>query len=346
MKLLLLIILIILLGVLSFFLTYLIIRYSTQKKILVVPNDRSLHDKPTPSSGGIAITVSWYIGITILFLAGVLERDLYFALLCGVLLAIISLTDDIIGLKPIIRLVTHFITAIAAFYFLGGLRPVIIPEIEMNYTYLIYPLAVIGIVWFINLFNFMDGVDGFASVQAIIICSVIFVFTWSLPTILLIVCITGFLYWNWPKARIFMGDVGSTQLGFILIIIGIYYHNILEFSILNWIMLASPFWFDATITLLRRWRNGEKLSQAHCKHAYQRIVQAGYSHEKVNMCLIIINLVNILMISLYREIKILQVPLFLLTLLFYYLITRFIDRKVPFANGKPGTRSRITETNT
>jgi UDP-N-acetylmuramyl pentapeptide phosphotransferase/UDP-N-acetylglucosamine-1-phosphate transferase len=346
LKLPLLLFLIFLLGVLSFILTYIIIRYSTQKKILVVPNDRSLHDKPTPSSGGIAIIVSWYIGITLLFLTDVIEGNLYFALLCGILLAIISLIDDIIGLKPIIRLIIHFITAIAAFCLLGGLRPVIIPEIEMNYTYIIYPLAIIGIVWFINLFNFMDGVDGFASVQAIIICAVLFVFTWSLSAMLIIACITGFLYWNWPKARIFMGDIGSTQLGFILVILGIYYHNILEFSILNWIMLASPFWFDATLTLFRRWRIGEKLSQAHCKHAYQRIVQAGYSHEKVNLCLIIINLVNILMISLYREIKILQVPLFLLTLLFYYLITRFIDRKVPFANGKSGTRSQITEINT
>ena len=102
-------------------------------------------------------------------------------------------------------------------------------------------------VWFINLFNFMDGVDGFASVEAIIICAVLFVFSWNFSTILLIVCITGFLCWNWPKAKIFMGDVGSTQLGFILVVFGIYFHNTYEFSILNWIMLASPFWFDATL---------------------------------------------------------------------------------------------------
>ena len=333
MKLILLILLILFLGFLSYILTYFIIGYSRQKKLLAIPNYRSLHDQPTPSGGGIAISISWYLGITVMFFTGIIERGLYLALLSGVILAIVSLFNDLRDIKPGIRLVFHFAAAMAAFFFLNGLRPLIIPGIELNYPLLIYPLTIIGMVWFINLFNFMDGVDGFASVQTIIISSVLFVFTWNLSTILLISVITGFLYWNWPKAKIFMGDVGSTQLGFILVVLGIYFHNTLEFSILNWIMLASPFWFDATLTLLRRWRNGEKLSEAHCKHAYQRIVKAGFSHERVNLFLILINIVNIIFISIYREIKFLQVPLFIITLAFYYVITRLIDKKVPFRQG-------------
>ncbi len=333
MKLILLILLIIFLGILSFILTYFIIGYSREKKLLVVPNDRSLHNQPTPRGGGIAITISWYLGITLLFFTDIIERELFFALLSGIILAIVSLINDLRDIKPEIRLIFHFAAALAAFVFLNGLRPLILPGIDLNYPLLIYPITIIGMVWFINLFNFMDGVDGFASVQTIIISSVLFVFTWNLSTILLILCITGFLYWNWPKAKIFMGDVGSTQLGFILVVLGIYFHNTLEFSILNWIMLASPFWFDATLTLFRRWRNGEKLSEAHCKHAYQRIVKAGFSHEKVNLFLILINIVNILFISVYREIKFLQVPLFIITLAFYYIITRIIDKKVPFRQG-------------
>lgn len=300
----------------------------------VIPNDRSLHDLPTPKGGGIAIVVTWYIGITVLFIAGIIERDLFLALISGVLLAIVSLIDDIRGLKPYVRLVVQFFTAILAFYFLKGLRPLVMPEISINYNYVVYPIAVTGMVWFINLFNFMDGVDGFASTEAITICSVFFVFTWDLTTILLISCITGFLYWNWPKASIFMGDVGSTQLGFILVVLGIYYHNNLDFSILNWIMLTSPFWFDATITLFRRWRNGEKLSEAHRKHVYQRIVQAGSSHHKVNGYLLLVNVFIILLIILYREFKFLQVPLFALSLIFFYILTRYVDRKVPFRKDK------------
>ena len=191
-------------------------------------------------------------------------------------------------------------------------------------------MAIVGMVWFINLYNFMDGVDGIASVEAIIICLMLFVFSWNIINILLIACVTGFLYWNWPKAKIFMGDVGSTQLGFILVVLGIYFHNTFRFSILNWIMLSSPFWFDATYTLFRRWRNKEQLSQAHRKHVYQRVVQAGFSHQKVNFFLILINIFIVFMIMLYREVKVLQIPLFILSLAFFYFITKQVDKRVPF----------------
>jgi Fuc2NAc and GlcNAc transferase len=296
----------------------------------VIPNERSLHDLPTPKGGGIAIVLTWYTGITILFLCGIIERNLFFALLSGIFLAIVSLIDDLNGLKPVIRLIIQFLTAILAFFFLGGLRPLIMPLININYDFLVYPAAIFGMVWFINLFNFMDGVDGFASTEAIIICSVLFIVSGNLINLLLISCVFGFLFWNWPKAKIFMGDVGSTQLGFILVVLGIYFHNIYKFSILNWIMLSSPFWFDATLTLYRRWRNGEKLSEAHRKHVYQRIVQSGFSHLKVNIYLIAVNCFVVLMILIYREFKFLQIPLFFLTLLLYYRITRIVDKRMPF----------------
>ncbi|HZY24321.1 MAG TPA: glycosyltransferase family 4 protein, partial [Bacteroidales bacterium] len=291
---------------------------------------RSLHAIPTPVGGGLAIVITWYIGITVLFFYGIIERSLYFALLSGVILAIISFIDDIIELKPIVRLGFHFVTAVIAFAFLQGLRQLIIPGVAFNYNFIVYPLAILGIVWFINLFNFMDGVDGFASLEAITISLVIYILSGNIINLLLIACVSGFLFWNLPKAKIFMGDVGSTQLGFILVILGIYFHNSFQFSILNWIMLSSPFWFDATLTLYRRWRNGEKLSKAHRKHAYQRIVQSGFSHMKVNLWLLIINVFVIVMILIYREIKFLQIPLFVLTLIFFFFITKQVDKKVPF----------------
>ena len=305
-------------------------RFAVRNKMTVIPNERSLHDLPTPKGGGIAIVLTWYTGITILFLCGIIERNLFFALLSGIFLAIVSLIDDLNGLKPVIRLIIQFLTAILAFFFLGGLRPLIMPLINFNYDFLVYPAAIFGMVWFINLFYFMDGVDGFASTEAIIICSVLFIVSGNLINLLLISCVFGFLFWNWPKAKIFMGDVGSTQLGFILVVLGIYFHNIYKFSILNWIMLSSPFWFDATLTLYRRWRNGEKLSEAHRKHVYQRIVQSGFSHLKVNIYLIAVNCFVVLMILIYREFKFLQIPLFFLTLLLYYRITRIVDKRMPF----------------
>lgn len=318
------------LGIFSFVLTYFIRRYALKNKIVSIPNERSLHDIPTPHGGGLAIVISWYVGISILFFFSKIDKNLYFALLSGAILTLVSLIDDLRGLKPFIRLIFHFITSIIAFVLLGGLRQLVIPGIQMNYLFLVYPLAIIGMVWFINLFNFMDGVDGFASLEAITICFVLFLLSGSIINLLLLACVSGFLFWNLPKAKIFMGDVGSTQLGFILVVLGIYFHNTYQFSILNWIMLTSPFWFDATLTLYRRWRNGEKLGEAHRKHAYQRIVQAGFSHLKVNVYLLIINLFVVVMILIYREIKFLQIPLFVLTLSFFYFLTRQVDKRIPF----------------
>ena len=314
----------------SFILTYFIRRIALAHKIIDVPNERSSHLTPVPRGGGLAIVLSWYIGVSVLFYFGLIEKSLYFALLSGVLITIVSFIDDLIGLRPSVRLFFHFLTAIIAFILLGGLRQLIIPGIELKYVYFLYPIAIIGMVWFINLFNFMDGVDGFASLEAITICLVIYLLSGSIINIILIACILGFLFWNWPKAKIFMGDVGSTQLGFILVVLGIYFHNTYKFSILNWIMLSSPFWFDATLTLYRRWRNGERLGEAHRKHAYQRVVQSGFSHLKVNAFLLLINFFVVLMILIYREIKFLQIPLFVLTLAFFYLITKRVDSKVPF----------------
>jgi Fuc2NAc and GlcNAc transferase len=323
-----------LLGLISFFLTWLLIKYSIKKKILGHPNERSLHDLPTPRIGGIAIVICWYAGVILLFWYGIIEKSLFYALLCGIIIAAVSLIDDLKGIRPIIRLIIHFVASIIAFWFLDGLRPLVLPEIRFNYDYITYPLSILGMVWFINLFNFMDGVDGFASVEAIFISCVLFILSWNIVNILLIVCIGGFFCWNWPKAKIFMGDVGSTQLGFILVVLGIYFHNTYEFSILNWIMLTSPFWFDATLTLLRRWRNGENLSVAHRKHAYQRLVQAGNSHEKVNLYLIILNIFIVFLIIFYRSFKLLQIPIFIFTLFLFYFLVNRIDRKVPFANDK------------
>jgi UDP-N-acetylmuramyl pentapeptide phosphotransferase/UDP-N-acetylglucosamine-1-phosphate transferase len=130
----------------SFLLTYLIKCIALRKKLVSIPNQRSLHVIPTPVGGGLAIVITWYIGITILFFSGIIERGLYVALLSGVLLAIVSFINDVIDLKPSVRLFFHFVTAIIAFILLGGLRKLVIPGIEFNYSFLIYPLAIIGIV--------------------------------------------------------------------------------------------------------------------------------------------------------------------------------------------------------
>lgn len=326
--------LIILSFALSFLITWLVVKFSSRLRMINLPNERSLHSVPTPRGGGVAIVITWYIGITILYFNGFIEKNLFFSLLSGIVLAVIGLLDDIIEIKPSIRLVVQFITAILAFYFLGALRPLIIPAIEINYPLFIYPFAIVGVVWFINLFNFMDGVDGFASIEAIIISGVLFVFSGDILLLVLIAAISGFLYWNLPRAKIFMGDVGSTQLGFILVILGIYYHNSMDFSILNWIMLSSVFWFDATLTIFRRIRNGERISTAHKKHAYQRLVQSGFTHLRLDLYLVLTNILIITLVVLYRECaKEFRIPIYLFSILMLYAGTRLIDKRMPFKKG-------------
>lgn len=315
---------------LSFIMTFVIIRVALKHKILDVPNERSSHIVPTPRGGGLAIVVSWFIGITVMRCLDLIESNLYFALISGILLAIVSLIDDVLSLSPYIRLLTQILTALISLWFLKGITEVTFAGLSIDSKFILYPIVLIGIVWFINLFNFLDGIDGYASLEAIVVAIAIYLFTGSIINLILICSITGFLIWNWPKARIFMGDIGSTQLGFILVTLGIYFHNSSQLSIIHWIMLSSLFWFDATLTLFRRWKNREKLSVAHRKHAYQRAVQSGFSHLKTILFSVGINIVIIGLVIIVRKQPELLIPVFLINMLFLWIIVKIIDRRVPF----------------
>jgi len=322
--------LIALLLIVSYLLTWLIKNFSTKNRILDIPNERSSHLLPTPRGGGLAIIIAWYIGITSLFFFGEVSRNLYFALLSGILLAVISLLDDVFDIRPVIRLSVQTITVIIAFILLKGIHTVYIGDNDLFPMIILYTITIVGMVWFINLYNFLDGIDGYASFEAITIGLALYFITGQSINLILIAAVSGFLIWNWPKARIFMGDVGSTQLGFVIVVLGVYFHNEHKLSIICWLILLAPFWFDATLTLYRRWRNNEKLSQAHRKHIYQRLVQSGFSHLKVDIFLSLINLILIFMVFICMKYKMLQIPLLILTLASLYIVTMYADKRKPF----------------
>jgi UDP-N-acetylmuramyl pentapeptide phosphotransferase/UDP-N-acetylglucosamine-1-phosphate transferase len=307
--------------------------YSYRKNWTAVPNKRSLHRAPVPATGGVAIVLTWYAGITIGYFTERISSDLYLALLSGAPLAVVSLSDDIKSLSPAIRLIIHFVTALAAFYFLGGIRTFEFMGAVHLPDYILYPLAVAGMVWFINVFNFLDGIDGYASVEAVCVSAALLLLTGDMINAILIASVLGFMVWNWPRAKIFMGDVGSTQLGFILVVLGIYYHNTQSLSLIWWIILTSPFWFDATLTLFRRIRNREKLSEAHSKHVYQRLVQSGFSHQKVDWLLITINAVLIVLVYVFMKYEWMKPVLMIAAMVMLYSLTIFTDRRKPFLPG-------------
>ena len=316
---------------LSFSLTFLVRKFSIKKGIIDTPNKRSSHKTPTPRGGGIAIAFCWFLGITYLFSIGQIESNLYFAFLSASPLAMVSFMDDIKSLSPRIRVITQIGVSILAIYFLGGLKVIDFGFYIFENQLLLTLFAIIGVVWFINLFNFLDGIDGYETTEIVFITFFLFLILNDKNALLLGMICLGFLPWNWQKAKIFMGDIGSTLLGFNVAILTIYYQNIGTASIFTLLILSSVFWLDATITLVRRIKNKEILSVAHKKHAYQRIVQAGFSHQKTVIFSLIINILvcgSMALLSLYFR-EFLLLFFFFNTLILYFVI-RLIDKQFPF----------------
>ena len=281
----------------SFTLTYFIKNYATKKSLVATVNERSSHTVPTPHGGGIAIAITWFIGLLYLYFIGDIDTNLFYALMIGIVISIVSFFDDIYELSPKIRLISQFFVAISGLFLLGGFEAMSFGLFQIENQLFTNVFACLMIVWFINLYNFLDGINGYAGSEAVFLSVAGFLLFGDNHFIAMTVAVLGFLYWNWNRAKIFMGDVGSTLLGYNIAIFTIYYANEEPTNFWIWIVLFSLFWFDATVTLIRRKLNKEKLSQAHKKHAYQRLIQAGWSHYKVTNYSIAVNI--ILFCSIY-----------------------------------------------
>jgi UDP-N-acetylmuramyl pentapeptide phosphotransferase/UDP-N-acetylglucosamine-1-phosphate transferase len=323
-------VLLILILAISYAGTFLVRKIALHKEILDIPNTRSSHTQPTPRGGGMAIVAAWYTGIFILYYFKIIESELFFALISGFVLAFVSFLDDVITLQPWIRILIQFFTVVCGLYFIDGLKILYINDFKIEMPFAVNLIIIVGAVWFINLYNFLDGIDGYASVEAIAIATGLYLITGNLVLLILIFSVLGFLIWNWPKAKIFMGDIGSTQLGYIFVILSIYFNNNLEFNFVGFLILGSLFWFDATITLYRRWRNHEKLSEAHKKHVYQRINQFGYSHQKTIIISIFINLIFIGLVFLSERLNISYFITFSICMVLNVFIVFFVDKRFPF----------------
>lgn len=310
----------------SFCLTYLYKEWGIRRSVLDIPNERSSHVTPVPRGGGIVFVLSFYAGILYLYYTGQFEKYLFLALIPGLGLALVGFVDDLKNLGPIFRFSAQLICSAIALYFLGGF-PIVFGS---NPTLIGSIVALFGIVWFINLFNFLDGSDGYASMEAISISLGFWCFTKTNILLLLAFSVGGFLYWNWPKAKIFMGDSGSTALGFILIVFGIHFHNNGTLSFFFWILITALFWSDATVTLFRRILNREKLSMAHKNHFYQRAMLGGVSHLKVLISGLGMNLILFLIcFSIWKDVISYFLGL-LIAILILWFVMNHVDRKFPF----------------
>lgn len=284
----------------SFILTYWVKRYAMAQGLHVEPSSRSSHVNITPHGGGLAIVLSFITAVLVGYSFGFFDLDIVLSIAVGGgLVAAVGFYDDHTPLGIGIRMVIQFLSACAAIYWLGGLPEINYGVFSLEFGYFGYIIGVLFLLWMTNLYNFMDGIDGLASLEAmtstgcmaiVLMVSTKYESVWHLNNIL-VASVLGFFFWNFPKAKIFMGDVGSYFLGFVSAVIMIKSWNLTIDIIFSWVILLSVFITDATYTLISRTLRGEKFYLPHRSHGYQIASRKFNSHVKVSSFLALFNII-------------------------------------------------------
>jgi Fuc2NAc and GlcNAc transferase len=276
--------------------------YAVRNQLIDHPNFRSTHQLPTPRGGGMAIVIGFSLALIAATAIGAITVPHAIGIGCaGGLVALVGFWDDHGHVAARWRLLAHFTAASWLLAWLGPLPHIPLLAMWGAPAPLAYLLAAIFIVWMVNLFNFMDGIDGIASVQALttslgfaLIC-LLTGFPELMPLhLLLSAAVLGFLVWNWPPARIFMGDVGSGFLGILLAALA-FWSGIAEPALFtSWLILSGVFIIDSSFTLLRRILRGDRVYEAHRTHAYQHAARRLGAHGPVTIAVGVINLLWLL----------------------------------------------------
>jgi len=269
----------------------------TKGRVLDVPNHRSSHSSPVPRGGGVSFAAVTIVAILWLYFRHAISGNLTLALVgSGMALGITGFLDDCFETPVWFRLIVQFLAAGWTMWWLGGVVPLHSISGSIEWRWGVQAIAICGLVWFINLFNFMDGIDGLAGMEAVAVC--------GLGAILLVLRVPGgyeqcawvlasatggFLIWNLPPAKLFMGDTGSGFLGVVLGILVLFSAKSQPIFFWAWLILFSSFIVDATVTLLRRLISGSHWSKGHRSHAYQHAAQRLGSHAKVTWAVLGIN---------------------------------------------------------
>jgi Fuc2NAc and GlcNAc transferase len=280
------------------FATSFVCRYALRRNLIDVPNARSSHASPTPRGGGLAIVLAFFIATLALASLGLIDIRISGALLVGGgATALIGFLDDRWHLRATVRLSVHLAAAIWVVILLGGISEKALGNWGLHGLWPGRVIAVLILVWATNLFNFMDGLDGIAGSEAVFMSGAGAWLNWrdgggtgltAAMACLAAACL-GFLRWNWPPARIFMGDVGSGFLGFSLAVLGLTASQRGVLPVETWAILGGVFLIDATVTLLRRLARGDRWFEAHRMHAYQHLARQWKAHLPVTILVMIIN---------------------------------------------------------
>ncbi len=278
-------------GALSGLATAWVRSFALARNVLDVPNERSSHAVPTPRGGGVAIVFSFALAIGSLAFFGLVAPALAVALSgAGLLTAAVGFADDRCGLSARLRFAAHVAAALLALWSLWPVAAVSGFGLVASRPWVLIPAFVVFIAWCINLFNFMDGIDGIASIETMsiaaggaVLASLVALPQGAAAPLALVACIGGFLVWNWPPARIFMGDAGSGFLGLVVAVLALWQASLAPQLFWSWLILMGCFMVDATTTLLRRVRRGQSFHTAHRSHAYQFAARRHKGHLPVSL---------------------------------------------------------------
>lgn len=277
-------------AVLAWWLTGRVRQFAIAAAVLDVPNARSSHVAATPRGGGAAIVMATAGLLGTLAAVGTLPWAEVGAFVGGgSLVALVGFADDCGHVAPRWRLLAHFAAAAWVLTWLRFDPGSSILGLQAGWAWIGYSIAALYLVWLLNLTNFMDGIDGLAAVEVITACvpgallSLVVLpgsSAWIAPMILSGATL-GFLAWNLPPAKIFMGDAGSGFLGLMIAAFSIHAASVEPRLFWMWLILFGAFIVDATITLTRRVLRGDRFYQAHCSHAYQHATRRCGAHKPV-----------------------------------------------------------------
>jgi len=264
-------------------------RLAIRGNVIDVPNDRSSHRVPTPRGGGLAIAIVSMMGVVLLWLVGKVPLWVLLGFcIPGATIAVIGLLDDVMQLPASIRLIVHVVACAIGLWALPTLEFAGLPVRAVPLAVLV-SLLLLVLVWGVNLFNFMDGIDGIAAMEAVFVGLMIGVLSYSadasmshLPAVIVAGAAAGFLILNWPPAKIFMGDSGSGFLGYALCFCG-FAAAYAGVNIWAFVIVVGAFVADATVTLIRRLIQGQQVLQPHRSHAYQKLTDRFGGHLPVTL---------------------------------------------------------------
>ena len=270
------------------------LRFARARQLLDAPNERSSHTRPTPHGGGIAVVAAFFLGLLLAArLDGAWDQSLVMLAVAVLALTVLGAVDDLRGLSVRLRLAMYSLVCLLVAVTL--LQAVYLENVWLHAALVL--LAALAMLWSLNLYNFMDGIDGIAAMQAILACFFAALLSWgaergnsyALFCLLFAAAHLGFLLWNFPPARLFLGDAGSVPTGFLLAALALLGAVQGQLNPLCWLVLLAAFVTDTSWTLMWRMGTGQSFTRPHRLHAYQRLSRHWGSHLRVDVLVLIIN---------------------------------------------------------